>query len=171
MVQLYDLSNIKLSTFGQVRAKGLRSQWLNLLQGRPNELLPFRDVQHNLRLYNKIYNGLQTIRLDQIIGSVGRVQDFSREFYPRHRALEGRWENVNRLFLGTGLYPIEVYKVSNIYFVLDGHHRVSVCRNYEVKFIEAYVTEFYSPIPLNKNDNFKTIHSKLRKSKTHLFLD
>lgn len=164
MVQLYNLSNIKLSNFGQIRFRGIRNQWLNLLNGRPNELLAFRDVQHILRLSNKTYDGLQTIRLDNVVGTVGRVQDFSREFYPRHKALEGRWENVNRLFWGTGLYPIEVYKVSNIYFVLDGHHRVSVCRSYGVEFIEAYVTEFNSPISLDNNDDLKSIDSKLRQS-------
>jgi ParB-like chromosome segregation protein Spo0J len=41
-----------------------------------------------------------------------------------------------------GFPPIEVYKVGNDYFILDGHHRASVARYLGNRFIEAYVTEW-----------------------------
>lgn len=173
MAQLYDFSTINRTSFGQAQAKGMWAKWINLLKRQPNELLSFRDVQHILRLYTKIEKGLQYIELDQIVGSVGRTQDFSRDFYPRASVSEGRWESVNRLFYGTGLPPIELYKVSDVYFVLDGHHRVSVCRSYGTGFIEAYVTEFHSPISINNQDDLTSISRKLRQSRksgTHLVL-
>jgi hypothetical protein len=32
--------------------------------------------------------------------------------------------------------------IGNVYFVLDGHHRVSVASYHGVEWIDAYVTEF-----------------------------
>ena len=40
------------------------------------------------------------------------------------------------------LPPVSLYKVGGFYFVLDGHHRVSVARFHGVEWIDAYVTEF-----------------------------
>ena len=173
MVQLIDHSSINRAGFGQAQMKGFLAGWLNLLRRRPNDLLSFRGVQHILRLYNRIDRGLQYIDLDLIVGSVGRTHDFSRGFYPRDSVSEARWESVNRLFYSAGLPPIEVYKVSDVYFVVDGHHRVSVCRSNETEFIEAYVTEFHSPISINNYDDLNSISNKLRqlrKSSTHLVL-
>ncbi|MCB0166571.1 MAG: hypothetical protein KDI79_20250 [Anaerolineae bacterium] len=165
MVQLYDYSKINRSSFGQAQVKGTWVKWINVLKRRPNDLLSFQDVQNTVRLSTRIERGLQYIELDQIVGSVGRTHDFSRDFYPRDSVAETRWESVNRLFYGVGLSPIEVYKVSNIYFVLDGHHRVSVCRSNRTGFIEAYVTEFHSPISINNYDDLNSISSRLRQSR------
>ena len=49
---------------------------------------------------------------------------------------------------GTGLPPIEVYKVGEVYFVLDGNHRVSIAREEGFEFIEAHVIEVKTDIPL-----------------------
>lgn len=173
MIQQFDLTRVKRANFGQAQFKGGWAKWVNRVKGRPNDLLSFQDVKDTMRLYNRIDKGLQYIELDQIVGSVGRTHDFSREFYPRDSVSEARWERVSRLFYEAGLPPIEVYKVSNIYFVLDGHHRVSVCRSYKTEFIEAYVTEFHSPISINNNDDLNSISCRLRQSRrsgTHLVL-
>jgi hypothetical protein len=37
---------------------------------------------------------------------------------------------------------VSLYKVGGFYFVLDGHHRVSVASYHGVEWIDAYVTEF-----------------------------
>jgi nucleotide-binding universal stress UspA family protein len=48
-----------------------------------------------------------------------------------------------------GLPPIQVYQISQVYFVLDGHHRVSVTRELGSTYIQAYVTEVYTRAPLS----------------------
>jgi len=48
----------------------------------------------------------------------------------------------------TGLPPIEVYKLGEIYFVKDGNHRVSVARQLGAKYIQAYITEVRTRISL-----------------------
>jgi hypothetical protein len=37
---------------------------------------------------------------------------------------------------------VSLYKVGGFYFVLDGHHRVSVASYHAVEWIDAHVTEF-----------------------------
>jgi nucleotide-binding universal stress UspA family protein len=51
----------------------------------------------------------------------------------------------------TGLDPIEVYKVGEVYFVLDGNHRVSIARQEGNKFIEAHVIEINTSIPITSD--------------------
>jgi hypothetical protein len=49
---------------------------------------------------------------------------------------------------GLGLAPIEVYKVGEVYFVLDGNHRVSIAKQEGFEFIEAHVIEVRTEIPI-----------------------
>ena len=53
--------------------------------------------------------------------------------HPEMRALPGGGEE---------LPSVSLYKMGSFYFVLDGHHRVSVARYHGVEWIDAHVTEF-----------------------------
>jgi hypothetical protein len=91
--------------------------------------------------------GLQTIRLDSIVGSVDRTRDFDRRFRPTSARTRERWQ---RLALaarrGEAVPPIEVYRVGDLHFVQDGHHRVSVAHALGLTTIDAYVTEVVTRI-------------------------
>jgi hypothetical protein len=84
---------------------------------------------------------LHEIPLNEIVGSLGRHTDFNRQFLPRKDSQAGRWARVRMAYDHSGLPPIEVYKLGEIYFVADGHHRVSVARQLGARYIEAYVIE------------------------------
>ncbi len=87
--------------------------------------------------------GRRVVRMDQIVGSVGRSGQFDSGFMPVKRSLEGRWKNVDRAFhSGIELQPVVLNKLGDHYFVLDGNHRVSVARYHGVEMIDAEVTEF-----------------------------
>ena len=44
--------------------------------------------------------------------------------------------------------PVELYKIGDgSYFVVDGHHRVSVARYHDVPTVEAAVSEFHPKLP------------------------
>jgi hypothetical protein len=91
----------------------------------------------------RIYRGLRTVPLRQIGGSVGRCSEFDRDFMPAKASVEERWKRIDRAFhRGEELPPVSLYKVGAFYFVLDGHHRVSVAHYHGVEWIDAYVTEF-----------------------------
>jgi hypothetical protein len=62
---------------------------------------------------------------------------------PTKASVEERWKRIDRAFLrGEELAPVSLYKVGGLYFVLDGHHRVSGAHYHGVEWIDAYVTEF-----------------------------
>jgi nucleotide-binding universal stress UspA family protein len=48
-----------------------------------------------------------------------------------------------------GLPPIDVFKVGEAYFVIDGNHRVSVARQMGATHIQANVTEIETRVPLS----------------------
>src|SRR5258708_13157577 len=112
------------------------------LTGKSIDRLSFDEVRQRLRLDDERYIGLQEIPIDKIVGSVGRYKDFTRSFLPRTNAVRSRWQRLDSMARGAeGFPPIEVYKVGEVYFVIDGNHRVSVARQLGAKTIEAYVTE------------------------------
>jgi hypothetical protein len=126
---------------------GRVAQWL---RGQPDRRqLPSLDrVVSALGPRGERRLGLQTIRLDTIVGTLDARRDFDRRFRPASNRLRSRWV---RLALaarrGEALPPIEVYRVGGCHFVEDGHHRVSIARATRQKTIDAYVTEVLTAAP------------------------
>jgi nucleotide-binding universal stress UspA family protein len=117
--------------------------------GKATELLSYDEVAEKLKLRARTERGLQQIPLDAIVGSVGRYTDFTRTFLPRRAGDQDRWARVKAAMEeGAGLPPIEVYKVGQAYFVVDGNHRVSIARQEGFDSIQARVIEFKTDIPL-----------------------
>jgi hypothetical protein len=97
--------------------------------------------------------GVQTVALGQIRGSEGRCQDFDVAFHPLKQHAEERWVSVARAQLrGLGLPPIELIQVGEVYFVRDGHHRISVAAALGQHYIDAVVTIWHVTEPVQKQD-------------------
>ncbi len=136
--------------FSKARMSAFWQEAWALLRGKSIDLLRFEEVKSRLRLRDERYLGLRDIDIDKIVGSVGRYKDFTRTFLPRTNAVRSRWQRLDALARGLeGFPPIEVYKVGDAYFVIDGNHRVSVARQLGAKTIEAYVTELPTAVPLD----------------------
>ena len=108
-------------------------------------------MAQKLHLGGRAERGIQTIPVAAIVGSVGRYTDFTRTFLPRRSNDQQRWAGVKAALVddnGAGLPPIDVYKVGEVYFVLDGNHRVSIARQEGLTHIDARVIEVRSPVPL-----------------------
>jgi hypothetical protein len=106
-------------------------------------LLSFDDVRRELVANNRLYRGTRVVEVDEIIGSVGRWRDFDRSFLPARASVGQRWKRIDRAFQkGEDLPPVELYEIGDAYFVVDGHHRVSVARYHDVPTVEASVAEF-----------------------------
>ena len=119
------------------------------ISGKSNQLLSYEEVAEKLKLHARTDRGVQHIPLDAIVGSVGRDTDFTRAFLPRRAVDQQRWANVKAAMEdGAGLPPIEVYKVGEVYFVMDGNHRVSIARQEGSTSIEAHVIEVRTNVPL-----------------------
>jgi nucleotide-binding universal stress UspA family protein/uncharacterized ParB-like nuclease family protein len=149
--------NTKISSaiedFHLAHQKATMEELLSRLLGKSNSLLSFDEVAEKLKLQARAERGVQDIPLDAIVGSVGRYTDFTRTFLPRNPSDEQRWANVKASLEESGFPPIDVYKVSDVYFVLDGNHRVSVARQEGWKTIQANVIEVKSNVPLTPDTN------------------
>ena len=127
------------------RRKVLYQEVVCLIKRCSVDLLSFEDVRSGLHLQQRVPRGLQEIQLDQIHGSVGRFDDFTAAYLPRKEHMRERWQGVDQAMMEGKTPPIEVYQVGEIYFVVDGNHRVSVARQRDHETIEAYVSEFQTP--------------------------
>lgn len=125
-------------------------RWLRRGPDDVNVILPLDEVLDALGRRGERRLGLQTIRLDSIVGTVDSSRDFDRRFRPTNGRVRERWE---RLALaqrrGEAIPPIEVYRVGDMHFVQDGHHRVSIAMAEGAKVIDAYVTEVRTQVPAN----------------------
>ena len=109
-----------------------------------NRLLSFDDLRRELVANNRLHRGTRVVEVDEILGSVGRWDEFDRSFLPARASVGQRWKRIDRAFQrGEDLPPVELYKVGEAYFVVDGHHRVSVARYHDVPTVEASVAEFH----------------------------
>jgi len=140
-----------LTDFQNARRKAALRELVARLTGKPNELLSYDEVAQKLKLHARYERGIQEIPLDAIVGSVGRYSDFTRDFLPRKDETQRRWAQIRAMMedpASGGIPPIDVYKVGEVYFVLDGNHRVSAARQAGFKTIEAHVIEVKTDIPL-----------------------
>lgn len=141
--------HMAIQDFHAARQRASIQDVLARITGRPSQLLSYEEVAEKLRLRVRTEGGVRFIPLDAIVGSVGRYTDFTRTFLPRREDDRDRWAGVRTAFLEAGgLPPIDVYKVGEVYFVIDGNHRVSIARREKFKTIEAHVIEVRTSIPL-----------------------
>ncbi len=139
----------KPSRFDSARFRAFWTALAGLFARRPGLLLPFDEVAEKLRLRSSLYRGVRPVEVEKIAGSVGRTHDFDENFRPLRP--EGR-ERVARirqaLRQGEMLPPVQLYQVGQVYFVLDGHHRVAVAREQGQEYIDAEVIELPTPVTL-----------------------
>jgi hypothetical protein len=105
-------------------------------------ILPFEEVVEALGRVSERDLGLHSIPLDSIVGTVDRTKEFDRSFRPTSNLVRSRWERIAEAQRrGQAMPPISVYRIGELHFVRDGHHRVSVARSLGREDIDAYVTE------------------------------
>lgn len=142
-----ELTDKVTSDFSRARLKSFLNRVRSLFSGTPYRLLSYDEVKASLHLGGPIYRGIQTVPVRQIVGSLNRYDEFDRAFKPVDDHLAERWQNIDYAFYkAIGLPPILLYKVGEVYFVVDGHHRVSVAREQGQLEIDAEVREVSSKV-------------------------
>ena len=138
--------------FSAARFKAFWRDMLAFLRGQHNELLSYDEIREKLRVGGPIYRGLQTVPVERIVGSVNRYRDFDRAFLPTQSHTADRWQKINRAFYkDVSLPPVLLYQVGDVYFVVDGNHRVSVAREKGQEFIDAEVRECSVRVPVRSD--------------------
>ena len=137
-----DLTHRAENDFSRARFKSFLNRVRSVISGQPSRLLSYDEVRASLRIGGPIYRGIQTVAVSQIVGSLNRYHQFDRAFLPTENQIAPRWVSVDRAFYkAVSLPPVLLYKVGQVYFVVDGHHRVSVAREQGQEFIDAEVRE------------------------------
>src|SRR4051795_10606319 len=143
------------SDFARARRARVLSDIARRLRREPGDvgqILPFEEVVDALGRAGQVDRGLQVVPLDAIVGTVDRAADFDRGFRPTTTRLRSRWERIAAAQRrGEPLPPVSLFKVGDLYFVRDGHHRVSVAKSLGRADIDAYVTEVQTRLRLGRD--------------------
>ena len=126
-----------------------------------NHILPFEEVARALGRTGERRLGQQLIPLDSIVGTVDRSREFDRSFRPTSPRVRERWQRINLAQRqGEAMPPIDVYRIGDLHFVKDGHHRVSVARAFGHRDISAYVTEVLTEVGADREIRMRDLPLK-----------
>ncbi|HVV09082.1 hypothetical protein [Amycolatopsis sp.] len=127
------------ATFGTLWRRAYLDQLRSMLTGRSGELeiLPLELAVAALGRQSESHEGRRDVPVRAIVGTVARVGDFDRDFRPRNPALRERWETLAASH--AELPPVSLVRLGELYFVEDGHHRVSIARARGQETISARV--------------------------------
>lgn len=168
-----ELNSRVRADFSRARFRAFLNRISSLVSGQPTTLLSYDEIKEKLHVGGPIYRGMHTVRVDQIVGSLNRYQLFDRAFLPVQDQTAERWQNIDRAFYNDiSLPPVVLYKVGQVYFVVDGHHRVSVARQQGQEFIDAEVRECSTKVNITpdiKPEDLKILGQKIRfLERTHI---
>jgi len=140
-----------IQDFDSARARAFRRSLRTILTGRAQRLRSLEPLLRAAGLEGRSFGGVQEIPIDRILGSVApdvKTGDFDPGFLPINRRMRERWTRIYQAMVeGDELPPIDVYKVDDNYYVIDGHHRVSVARNLGRPMINARVINIKTRAP------------------------
>jgi hypothetical protein len=138
--------------FDSARARAFRRSLRSILTGRAHTLKSIEPLLRAAGLEGRAAGGTQEIPVDRIVGSASsdaKASDFDPGFLPVNRRMRDRWTRIYQAMVeGDELPPIDVYKVDGSYYVIDGHHRVSVARTLGRPTINARVIDVRTRAPL-----------------------
>ena len=92
-------------------------------------LVPFVDAIAALGHEGDMIDYPDDVPTERIVGTAGRSGDFDGRFRLVNRALLGRWRAVaDAMDTSVPMPRVRLTRLGGLYFVVDGHHRVSVAR-------------------------------------------
>lgn len=137
-----------LTQFQSVLCKGKMFFLISKALKRQPHLYDLNVMKPHLHVRGTFYSGMQVVPIRSIIGSEGRAADFDRHFRPLSGATRERWINMAIVYLSLQpLLPIQLIRVGDVYFVRNGHHRISVSRTFGQTAIDAEVITWKATPP------------------------
>lgn len=140
-----DLVNRAVRLFNAAISRGRFANMKRWITRKSGHLLDLNQLQR-VHLRGQYYDGIRPVALHKIRGSLGRMDDFDCDFNPLDIRLRDRWQSIAMACLhDNGLRPVELIRVGGCYYVVDGHHRISVARALGKWAIDAEVTVWVVP--------------------------
>ena len=120
------------------------------LSRRDGSRQPTRSFTDEARRAGAVHRRLprtETVDTTRIVGSVSRAHELRRDFRPprqqRRRSDNERYQSIVRAMnRGRELPLIELYRLGDEYYVVDGHHRVAAALTVGQLQMDAQVVEF-----------------------------
>ncbi len=144
------LIRMAVARYRQARFRAWVGQLRARLLGRDRNLLHLGSLEADAFLGGRRYAGLRSVPTSHIRGSEGRSDDFDADFFPLKEHNRWRWVSMAAAKMrGVVLPPVELIQIGDVYFVRDGHHRISVARAFGQEHIDAEVTiwDLSGPLP------------------------
>jgi hypothetical protein len=122
------------------------------LPGTPHECGPLLELSwlsRQLHLGTPVFEGIDTIPVAQVVGTVHRGRDFDACWHPLGTRLTRTLTEIEAAQPSGLDEPIEVIRVDRAYFVSDGHKRVALARRSGREFIDARISQIPSPFAVS----------------------
>ncbi|MBM3137008.1 MAG: hypothetical protein FJZ98_02350 [Chloroflexi bacterium] len=151
-------SGLAVHDFQRAYQKSFFRAILKKITGKESGLFSFDAIRKSLVIKGETDRGLREVEIDKIIGSLSRYDEFDESFLLRQTFTRNRWQAIDKaLMSGEYLPPVELYKISDFFFVIDGNHRVSVAKEKGQKFIDAHVRELEIPFQISGEFNWESV--------------
>lgn len=106
-------------------------------------LMSFRDALDALGEDGVMERRVVDVPIAQVVGSAARAADFDAEFRPLNADLIRRRDRLaDHLAAGNEPAPVDLYQLGGLYFVADGHHRISVLRSMGRQVVTARTVRY-----------------------------
>jgi hypothetical protein len=114
--------------------------WARITRRTPR-LLDLDETLKSGEIAGSHYVGIKPVDIHEIHGTQGKADAFDDTFHPTGTLTRSRWLSIAKAkLLGRDLPPVDLVLINGIYYVRDGHHRISVSRTLGQDFIDAEIT-------------------------------
>jgi hypothetical protein len=142
---------VTLALLRGLAARVRRSRPAGLAGGRtPDVLRSLYDRYPHATAAGRRRLGLRTVSVDEIVGTARDPSQNTADFLPlpmlRGRNWDARWQRILRAMNDLRvLPPVELFKVGDEYYVVDGHNRIAAARQVGQVAVDADVVELLIP--------------------------
>jgi hypothetical protein len=103
----------------------------------------FQHVSQDGSSLNRRDLGVIPVPVERIVGTVSRCRDVRTDFQPsRNRSLPRLGQIREAMKRGEIMPPLELNRLRDEYYVLDGHHRVAVAKEMDMAYLDAHVVDY-----------------------------
>ncbi len=120
---------------------------LTVWKNRPGkgEIKSFREKQKSEEAVDQRDLGIKGVSVEKIVGSVGRYNDFDNKFRLKEDHEPYRLKRIKEAMrMMKPLPPVELFKIKDEYYVLDGNHRVAAAKEFDQTIMDAHIIEYLS---------------------------
>ena len=153
--------NTAMSCFRSAMLKGKLSRIRRGILRHRRWLYDLASIKSQIGLMGSYYAGIKVVSMEHVIGTEGRSDGFDIDFYPLSEESCERWVNMALVYLShIPLPPVVLTQVGDVYFVRDGHHRISVARAFGQAAMDAEVIVWkaHPPFPWETNTQIRPVY-------------